>query len=218
LSRSGPVYEIAGVAADARYTSVRDDMPPTAYLAAGQQPAGPVTFAIRTAGDAAAFANTARDTIRRLDDQLPLMAVRTMDEQVAQSVRQERLFARLAVLLGVVALALSAIGLYGLLAYAVAQRVPEIGLRMALGAGRHAVGWMILRQSLVLATIGLAAGTAGAFAATRLVASLLYGLAPRDGLALASAAAIMLTTCAVAGYLPARRAARVDPLVALRAD
>jgi ABC-type antimicrobial peptide transport system permease subunit len=177
-----------------------------------------VTFVVRTAGDPAAFANTAREAIRRIDDQIPLTAVRTMQEQVARSTRQERLFARLAVLLGLVALTLSAIGLYGLLAYAVAQRVPEIGLRMALGAERHTVSWMILRQSLALAAIGLTGGAAGALAASRLVESMLYGLPPRDTLALAIAGAIMLTTCVLAGYLPARRAARVDPLVALRAD
>jgi putative ABC transport system permease protein len=111
-----------------------------------------------------------------------------------------------------------AIGLYGLLAYAVAQRVPEIGLRMALGAGRHTVSWMILRQSLILAAVGLITGTAGAIAAARLVESMLYGLPPRDVAALATAAAIMATTCVLAGYFPARRAARVGPLVALRAD
>jgi ABC-type antimicrobial peptide transport system permease subunit len=141
-----------------------------------------------------------------------------MEEQIARSIRQERLFARLAVMLGIVALTLSAIGLYGLLAYAVAQRVPEIGLRMALGAGRHAVRWMILRQSLVLAAVGLIAGVAGATAAARLVESMLYGVPPRDTTAMAIAAAIMLATCALAGYLPARRASRVDPIVALRAE
>src|SRR3954453_19242709 len=106
--------------------------------------------------------------------------MRTLDDQGAESLKQERLFARLAVLLGGVTLALSAIGLYGLLAYGVAQRVPEIGLRMALGAERGAVRWMILRQSLVLAAAGLAAGSAGAMAGTRLVASMLYQLPPRD--------------------------------------
>jgi ABC-type antimicrobial peptide transport system permease subunit len=218
LDRRVPLYEIVGVSANARYTSVRSDMPPTAYLPASQLSAGPVTFVVRTAGDPAAFANTAREAIRRIDDQIPLTAVRTMQEQVARSIRQERLFARLAVLLGLVALTLSAIGLYGLLAYAVAQRVPEIGLRMALGAERHTVSWMILRQSLALAAIGLTGGAAGALAASRLVESMLYGLPPRDTLALAIAGTIMLTTCVLAGYLPARRAARVDPLVALRAD
>jgi predicted permease len=218
MRSTAPLYEIVGVSANARYTSVRDRMPPTAYLAASQQPAGPATFAVRTASDAAAFAPTARDTVRRLDDQLPLVAVRTMEEQVARSLRQERLFARLAALLGGVAVALSAIGLYGLLAYAVAQRVPEIGLRMALGAEARVVRWMVLRQSLVLATVGLAAGIAGAAGATRLVESLLYELPPRDPVTFGLAAALMIIVSALAGYLPARRAARVDPLVALRAE
>lgn len=218
LNAASPLTEVVGVSGDARYPSVRFRMPPTAYLPPSQQFGGAMTFAIRTAGDPAAFANTARETVRHLDDQLPLMGVRTMEEQVARSISQERLFARLAILLGLVALVLSAIGLFGLLAYGVAQRVPEIGLRMALGAERQAVSWMILRQSLILAGIGLVAGTAGALAAARLVESMLYGLPARDTVALAISAAIMLTTCLLAGYLPARRAARVDPLVALRAE
>jgi predicted permease len=215
---TSPLYEIVGVAGNARYTSVRQDLPPTVYLAAPQQPAGPMTFEVRTAGDAAAFAGVARDVVRRLDDQLPLVAVRTIDEQLARSLSQDRLFARLSVLLGAVTLALSAIGLYGLLAYGVAQRIPEIGLRMALGAERGAVRWMVLKQSLLLAAAGLAAGGAGAIAGTRLVESMLYELPARDPMTVALAGAVMLATCLLAGYLPARRAARVDPLVALRAE
>ena len=218
LRSTSPLYEIVGVAGNARYTSVRDKMPPTAYLAAAQQPAGPATFEVRTAGDAAALTATARDVVRRIDDQLPLVAVRTIEDQLARSLGQERLFARLAMLLGTVTLALSAIGLYGLLAYSVAQRVPEIGLRMALGAERSTVRWMVLKRSLVLAAVGLVGGAAGAMAGTRLVESMLYELPARDPLAVVVAAAVMLGTCALAGYLPARRASRVDPLVALRAE
>ena len=218
LLATSPLYEIVGVAADARYTAVREDMPPTTYLAAAQQPAGPATFEVRVTGDAAAFSTVAREVVRRLDDQLPLVAVRTLEEQIARSLRQERLLAGLAILLGTVTLGLSAIGLYGLLAYSVAQRVPEIGLRMALGAERGAVRWMVLRRSLVLGAIGLVAGTAGAIASARLVESMLYQLPARDPLTVAGAAAVMLATCVLAGYLPARRASRVDPLVALRAE
>jgi predicted permease len=218
LRATSPVYEIVGVAANARYTSIREEMPPTAYLPAAQQPIGSMTFEIRMAGAAASGAALARDVMRRIDDRLPLVAVRTMDDQAAESLRQERLFTRLAVLLGGVTLVLSAIGLYGLLAYAVTARVPEIGLRMALGAERGEVRWMILRQSLALGTAGVLAGTAGAVAGTRLVASMLYQLAPRDPVTVAAAGAILLCVCALAGYIPARRASRVDPLVALRAD
>jgi predicted permease len=215
---TGQLYEIVGVAGAAKYRSVRDEPPPTVYLTAAPRPPGAATFEVRVAGDAAAFAATAREIVRGIDDQLPLVDVRTMADQVARSLRQERLFARLTTLLGAVTLALSAIGLYGLLAYGVAQRVPEIGLRMALGAGRGAVRWMVLRQSLLLAVPGLVAGVAGAVAATRLVESMLYRLPPRDPVTIAAAAAIMLVTCALAGHVPARRASRVDPMVALRAE
>jgi predicted permease len=218
MRTSSPLYEIVGVSGNARYTAVREDMPPTVYLAAAQQPPGPATFEVRVAGSAEAFAATARDIVRRIDDQLPLAGVRTVEDQIARSLEQERLFARLAMLLGAVTLALSAIGLYGLLAYGVAQRVPEIGLRMALGAERASVRWMVLRQSLVLAGAGLIAGGGAAIAALKLVASMLYQLPPRDPATVAIAAVIMLATCLLAGYLPARRASRVDPLVALRAE
>ena len=116
MRRNAPLYEIVGVAAPARSGSVRDDPPPTVYLAAAQQPAGAATFEVRVAGDPAAFAATARDIVRRSDDQLPLVAVMPMTDHVARSLQQERLFARLAILLGAVTLLLSAIGLYGLLA------------------------------------------------------------------------------------------------------
>jgi predicted permease len=218
MSATAPLYEIVGVAREARYSAVRDEPPPMAYLPISQPPPAAANFQVRIAGDPAAFAATAREIVRRADDQLPLVDVRTMTDQIGRSLQQERLFARLAILLGAVTVALSAIGLYGLLAYGVAQRVPEIGLRMALGAERGTVRWMVLRQSLLLALPGLAAGLAGAFAAARLVESMLYELPPRDPATLAAAAAIMLATCALAGYAPARRASRVDPMVALRAE
>ena len=216
MRRTGPVHEIVGVSTDARYTSVREEMPPTAYFAAAQQPLGTVTFEVRTTGSAESAGPLVRDIVRRIDDQLPLVALRTLEDQVAESLRQERLFARLAILLGGVTLALSAIGLYGLLAYGVSQRVPEIGLRMALGAARTGIAWMVLRQSLILAAAGLAAGIAGAYGAAKLVESLLYQLPARDPWTMAIAASIMVTTCLLAGYVPARRAARIDPLNALR--
>jgi predicted permease len=217
--RESPVFEIVGVAADARFSSVRRPKPPTVYTSYLQQPMKQAaTFAVRTAGDPETFAPTARDVVRQVDPNLPLFGVRSQDDQIAESLREEKLFARLATLLGIVTVALSAIGLYGLLAYSVTLRVPEIGVRLALGAQRSAVRWMILRQSLLLAGGGLAIGIAAAAVATRVVESLLYGLPPRDPVALAVAGAILLLASALAGYLPARRAAGVDPIVALRAE
>jgi predicted permease len=218
LARTAPVYEVVGVAANARYTSVRDDMPPTAYLAATQHPMNTMTFAIRTQGNPERLVPAVREAVKGIDDQIPLVGIRTLSDQVAESLRQERLFSRLSLLLGAVTLALSAVGLYGLLAYGVALRIPEIGLRMALGAERRNVAWLVLRQSLTLAAIGLVAGSAAAMAGTTFVASMLYQLPARDPGTMLIAAAVMLGTCLLAGYAPARRAARVDPLVALRSE
>jgi predicted permease len=214
-----PLIEIVGVAADARYMSSRFPKPPTIYLPYLQQPMKQAaTFAVRTAGEPEAFAPVAREIVRQVDPTLPLFAVRSQADQIAESMREEKLFARLATLLGFVTVALSAIGLYGLLAYSVTLRVPEIGIRLALGARRGAVGWMVLRHSLWLCAAGLAIGVGAAVATTNVVESLLYELPPRDPVAIATAGAILLLASALAGYLPARRAARVDPIVALRAE
>jgi predicted permease len=218
LRSTSPLYEVVGVSENARYTSMRRRMPPTMYLPYRQQMAGPVSFAIRTDNDPEPLVATVREVVRGVDPDLPLLNVRTQQAQIAISLGQERLFARLAVLLGTVTLLLSAVGLYGLLAYSVTRRTPEIGIRMALGAERAAVRWMILKQSLKLAATGLVFGLAGAIAATRLVESLLYQLPPRDPRTFAGAALVMLLASALAGYLPARRASKVDPLVALRAE
>jgi predicted permease len=216
LRKDAPLYQVIGVSSDARYASVRNPVPPTVYLVQQRHPPDGATFEVRTAGDALAFAATAREIVRQIDPNLPLFKLRTQDEQIAASLDRERLFARLSALLGIVTLALSAIGLYALLAYAVTRRTPEIGVRMALGADRATIGWMILKQSLVLAGIGLAIGIAAAAAGTKAIESLLYELPSRDPATLAGAAVIMLAVSALAGYLPARRASRVDPLVALR--
>jgi predicted permease len=218
LAPDAKPVEVIGIVADARYTSLRTNPPPTAYFPYQQEPPRQVTFHVRTAGDPAALANTVRESIRQLDETLPLFAMRTQEEQIRRSLRQELLFARLAVLLGGVTLVLSGVGLYGLLAYAVTRRTPEIGVRMALGARRGQVGWMILRQSLVLVAIGLAVGIPAAYLSSHLIESLLFGLEPRDPRAIAIAAAVMVVVALTAAFVPARRASRVDPLVALRAE
>ena len=216
--RSDTPVQIVGVAADARYTSMRAGPPPTAYLSYRQQPLSSVTLEVRTAGDAKAMAPAIREAMRGVDAALPLVDLRTQDDQILASLTEERLFARLATLLGAVTLLLSGIGVYGLLAYAVTRRTQEIGVRMALGAERGSVRWMILRQSLVLAGIGLVVGIPAAMYGTRVVESMLFGLTPRDPLTVASAAIVMTLVALAAAYLPARRASRVDPIVALRAS
>jgi predicted permease len=218
-SRSGPPsYEIVGICQDALYDSLRNSTTPTMYVAYRQHGAGPMTVEVRTAGDPIAFAATAREIIRQVDGSLPMSRVRTQEEQVAASVSRERLFARLASTLGVVALLLSAIGLYALLAYTVTLRTGEIGIRMALGANRGDVRWMIVRQSLVVAACGVGLGLAASVAATNLLRALLFNVEPRDATTLAVSAGLILIVAAIAGYFPARRASRVDPLIALRAE
>ena len=172
---------------------------------------------MKTTGDPLGVASAARETFRQLDPNLPLFAMRTQEAQIASSMRRERLMARLAGMLGAVTLLLAAIGVFGLLAGEVTRRTPEIGLRIALGAARTHVRWMVMRQSLGIVGVGLLLGIPAAIASSRVLASLLFGLTPTDPGSLAGAALLMTAIALGAAYLPARRAARVDPIVALRA-
>jgi predicted permease len=212
-----PEIEVVGICADAKYTSVRRQAPPTVYLSYRQRPLESATFAVR-ADDPAGIVEPVREAMRQVDAALPLYEVVTQSQQIVNSLRRERFFARLATLLGSVTLLLATIGLYGLLAYSVTRRTPEIGVRMALGAGRGTVRWMVLRQSLALVVVGLALGVPGAIAGSRVVESMLFGLSPTNPAALAGAAGLMLVISLAASFVPAQRAARVDPIVALRAD
>jgi predicted lysophospholipase L1 biosynthesis ABC-type transport system permease subunit len=208
------------VVADARYTAVREPKPPTFYLFYRQHPEmkNAPTGEIRTAGPPSAVAASMREILHEIDPNLPVFGVMSQSEQIASSIARERLFARLATLLGGIAILLSAIGLYGLLAYGVARRTPEIGLRMALGAPQTVVRWMVLRESLVLVVLGVAVGIPSALAGTAILQSLLFGLDARDPATLVGACLLMIAIALSAGYLPARRAARVDPMIALRAE
>ena len=213
-----PLTEVIGVCADAKYTSIRRPMPPTVYLTYRQRPAEEVTFELKTAGPPAGVIAAVREAIREIDPAVPLDGFRTQEEQILGSLRGERLFARLATLLGAVTLLLSGIGLYGLLAYAVTRRTQEIGVRMALGAERASVRWLIVKQSLVLVGLGLALGIPAALVGTRLVESMLFGLTARDPVTIAGAVAVMIAASLAAAYVPAVRASRVDPIVALRSE
>jgi predicted permease len=218
-SMSGPPsYQIVGVCTDAVYSSLREAKTPTMYVAYRQSGAGSMTVDVRTAGDPAAFVPTARDVVRSVDPTLSMFRVRTQQQQIEASVSRERLFATLATWLGAVALTLSAIGSYALLAYMVTLRTGEIGIRMALGADRGAVRWMIVRQSLLVAVCGVVLGIAASAAGTDLLRALLFNVEPRDAATLALSAAIIFVVTAIAGYIPAQRASRVDPLIALRAE
>ena len=158
----------------------------------------------------------ARREILAFDPAIPIDSVKTLDALLDDNLRQERMIAQLSTVFGGLALLLACIGLYGVLSYAVARRTNEIGIRMALGAERGTVIRMVLRETAVLIAIGLAAGVPASLACARLIQSKLFGLKPADPLTLAAALGIMIAVGTVSGYLPARRASKVDPLIALR--
>jgi predicted permease len=211
-------FEIVGVVSDAKYDSVREAAPPTLYVPYVQSQPGGMAFEIRTAADPAGSLGAIREAVRRIDPNLPMMNVTTQVELIETRFAQERLLARAYSVFGGLALLIASIGLFGLMSYSVTRRTNEIGVRMALGAERRDVVRMIMSESQRLVAIGLALGLGTAIAAGRLVASLLFGLQPTDVATIVLAAAILGAVSAVAGYLPARRAARVDPMAALRAE
>ena len=207
--------EIVGVLKDVKYSSVRESAPPTMYIPYPQTRLGSAVFEIRTAGPSAGVMNSIREIARQIDSNLPLTDVSTQIEQVERRFAQEKLFAQAYTLFGAIALLLASIGLFGLMSYNVSRRTNEIGIRMALGAQRQDVLRLVMRESMILVVIGVAAGIAIALGASELVSTMLYGLAPRDPWSLVVAVAVMVGVSALAGYLPARRASRVDPMVAL---
>jgi len=206
-------WEIIGVAGDTKYNSLRRDIHPMVYV---PLTGGGAHFELRTARDPAAQIPAVRDLVKRTDSSLPIFGIRTQTQRIEELLTQERVIARLASFFGVLALLLAGIGLYGLLSYEVVRRTREIGIRMALGAELLDVTRLIIARGITLTLVGLVVGGAGGLALTRLISSLLYGLTPTDPLTLGVVVAILVALGVAACYVPARRAARVDPAVALR--
>jgi predicted permease len=210
--------EIIGMTADARFATLREPAPPTLYLPYRQRPRDRMVFAVRAAGDPGALAPTIRRTLAELDRNVPLVDVMTQNEQINRSVRQERTFARLVSGFALLAVVLACLGIYGTLAYSVARRTSEIGLRMALGARPWNIIRLVLRESLIPVLMGAALGLAGAVASTRLIESMLFGLTPHDPPTFLAATLALVGSALVAAWLPSRRAARIDPMSALRCE
>jgi predicted permease len=209
--------EIVAVVSDAVYESLREPPPATIYVPFAQRGRGGATFEIRVAGSLAQVADMLRNDLRpKLPGATP--QVRTLTSQMERALVRERLMATLAGSFGVLALVLAVVGLYGLLAYTVARRTSEIGIRMALGAQRGRVLWMVFQDAFRLLTIGVTLGLAAAWAASRLVASMLFGLTATDPATTAIAVVVLFLCGAIATLLPARRASRVDPMTALRCE
>ncbi len=209
---------IVGVVGDVRYGKLRDEAPPTVYVPYAQniQKLDEMSFEVRTIGDPQNWIGPVRQAVQGLDSHLPLFDVKTQTEQIEQATFQERLFARLSSFFGLLALTLACVGLYGMMSYAAVRRTNEIGIRMALGAEKAKILHMVLREAITLTVIGIAVGVPAALAASRLVASMLYGLKPTDPVTIVAATCVLVAVAVLAGYLPARRASRVDPMVALR--
>src|SRR5678815_2319886 len=200
-----------------------DEIPPTVYSSYRQErPLSGATFEVRTAGDPSATVASVREAVRGLDPTLPVTNVKTQVEQADETLRMERLFAKLLTLFAVLAQQLAAIGLFGVLAYTVAQRTHEIGIRMALGANRANVMKMIVKQGMTLVLLGVILGLAGAYVLTKYLESwislskMLFGVKVSDPLTYGLIALLLTLVALIACYIPARRATKVDPLVALR--
>jgi macrolide transport system ATP-binding/permease protein len=211
--------EIIGVARNTRYDDVAGDFPSIVYMPYEQNlnvPVAEMTFFLRTAGDPLAYASTVREIVHKADARIPVTNLGTQAAQIDEEMSQEILFARLCTGFAILALAIACVGLYGTMSYTVARRTGEIGIRMALGAQRGTVVWMMLREVVILAAVGLAISVPAALGASTLVESFLFGIKPNDPRSLAAAVLILLAAALVAGYVPARKASRIDPVIALR--
>lgn len=214
-----PQIEIVGVVGDIKSTNAREKPHPTLFrpfLQVPEQEAYLATLHLRTIADPTSIAAPARQLINQVDEKLPIYNVTTLEEQLREKLNQERLIAQLVSFFGALALILASIGLYGVMAHGVARRTNEIGIRMALGARGGNIVWMILRETLYLVLAGLIIGVPAALMGARLISSQLFGTNPTDPLSLIGAALVLAVVAVLAGYLPARRAAKVNPLTALR--
>ena len=204
--------EIIGVADNAVYGNLREEKSSLIYFPGNRGQ----LLVVRAAGSPDAVITSIRNEIRAVDKNLIISGIKTVPQLIDQSLILEALLAKLSSFFGVLALLLASIGLYGVMAYAVVRRTKEIGIRMALGAQPAAVRWMVLRDTLLLVIVGVVIGIPVALATTRFISGLLYGLTPTDPISVSIAVLILVVSAILAGFLPARTASRVDPLVALK--
>jgi ABC-type antimicrobial peptide transport system permease subunit len=208
--------EIIGVVADVSVDTVQRESLPAVYVPDSQQPATNTTFLVRTSGDPMAWVPEIRDAVGRVDPNVPMVDVRTQESHIERGIALELLFARVTGGFGLVALLLASIGLYGLMSHTVSGRIPEVGIRMAVGARRDQVLGMVMFESMKIVFLGVILGLGAAWVSTRLITSMLYGIEPNDPATIVAIVGMLVLVTAGAAFLPARRASNVDPTVALR--
>jgi predicted permease len=209
--------EIVGVSANVRYGGLKEDgSAMTVFAALSQFPPDRVTYALRTIGDPLNYVRSVHEIVREADSRIPVTNVITQAAEIDRTISRELTFAKLCTGFAVLALLIASVGLYGTMSYNVARQISEIGIRMALGAQRGSVVWMVLRRVLILAAVGLAISVPAALLGSRLIKSFLFETQPNDPASLVLAGAVLVTAAILAGYGPARRASRIDPLAALR--
>ena len=209
-------FEVVGVSGDTKYRNLREPPRLAMYQPLAQSYRPSMNLLVRTAGDPAKLSAAIQTRLHQLEPAITIFNVRTLSEHVGRSLYVERMESMLLAFFGLLALALTAVGIYGVVAYSVAQRTREVGIRMALGAQRRDVLKLILMKGLALIAWGIAFGLVGCYWLSRLVSSQLYGVSPNDPATLVTVAAVLVAVALLASYLPARRATKVDPLVALR--
>jgi predicted permease len=211
-------FQIVGICGDTRYDSLRNQPPATYYVLYRQLPRtdGDMTYEVRTQAAPSSLVPLIRSTVQSVDGNVPLIGIRTQTDQINDTIRQERLFAGLTVSLGVLALVLACIGIYGVMTYTVARRTNEIGIRLALGAQNRKILWMILSEAFRVTLAGVVLGLGVGFALTRFVRTMLFGLTPDDPTAMVSAALLLVAVSLTAAFIPALRASRMEPTQALR--
>ena len=207
-----------GILRDAKYNSVTENVLPYMYVSYAQEAGGDTTLVIRTAVAAGSVLPAVRRAIHAFDSTITIYSAVTMSEHMRAAVYTQRTSAQLVIVLGLLGLALAIVGLYGVLAYYVNRRRREIGIRMAIGARADAVFWMVVRRGLLLAAIGIVVGSLCALAVTQFLSDLLFGVSPRDPVTLAAVAAVIALVTLATSCVPALRATRVDPIVALRCE
>jgi predicted permease len=213
------VMEIVGLVKNAKYSDVKREIPPLFFQPYRQdENIGSINFYVRTGGDPERFVANILKVVARLDANLPVENLRTLPQQVRENVFLDRFISVLSAAFACLATLLAAVGLYGVLAYTVSQRTREIGLRMALGAPRAAVVRLVVREGMTVGLAGVGAGIAAALALSRALAGLVFGVPVRDPMTFAGVTAVLVTVALAACSLPARRASRVEPIIALRED